>query len=446
MLGLPAEMVVRPDSSSTFTFGDFQLDCRVPELKKRGRTLRIPQQPIQILSLLLAAAGEVVTREKLRDAVWAQDTHVDFDRGINKAINRLRQVLGDRAERPRFIETVARRGYRFVAAVTHVSAPARVISPEVRETLLKARHFRGKQTVQTLARSVDYFRQTIERDPEYADAWGGLAETHVMMGIFGLKPPNDAFPAARSAAERALALDGSSAQALTVLADVMKFFEWDWDGAERTYRRALDIDPLATRTHQEYAQLLAMLARHDEAFAEIEAARQCDPVSPIINAFVSYIVLEARQYDRAVVAGVKAVEFDATAPLPHFLLGRAYAKVGEFQLAVDALTEAVRIAGSVPRFEGSLGYAHARAGRRADAEAILDRFSRGPLAPVISPIERGMIFIGLGDGEAALRCLEDAYAAHLPGALVAGDPFFSELAPDPRYRRLMARLRLPVQS
>lgn len=190
-------MGVRPDSSSTFTFGDFQLDGRVPELRKRGRTVRIPQQPIQILSLLIAAAGEVVTRGELRDAVWARDTHVDFDRGINKAISRLRQVLGDRSDRPRFIETLPRRGYRFLAPVTPLLAPARVISPEVRETLLKARHFRGKQTAEALARSVDYFRQTIERDPDYADAWGGLAETYVVLGIFGLKPSHDAFPAAR---------------------------------------------------------------------------------------------------------------------------------------------------------------------------------------------------------------------------------------------------------
>lgn len=86
-------MVKGATPPSTFTFGDFQLDCRARELKKRGRTVRVQQQPIQILSLLVAAAGEVVTREELRDAVWARHTHVDFDRGINKAINRLRQVL-----------------------------------------------------------------------------------------------------------------------------------------------------------------------------------------------------------------------------------------------------------------------------------------------------------------------------------------------------------------
>ena len=439
-------MAVRPDSSSTFTFGNFQLDCRVPELKKHGRTVRMPQQPIQILSLLVAAAGDVVTREELRDGVWTAETHVDFDRGINKAINRLRQALGDRSERPRFIETVPRRGYRFVAAVTSVSAPARVISPEVREALLKARHFGGKRTVQALARSLDYFRQTIERDPDYAEAWGALAETCVMLGILGLKSPHEAFPEARTAAERALTLDNSSVQAHTVLADVKKFFEWDWSGAERAYRRALDIDPRATRTHQEYAQLLAMLARHDEAFAEIEAARRCDPVSPVINAFISYILLEARQYDRAVAAGLNAVELEPTDPLPHFLLGRAYAKVGELQLAIDALTEAVRIAGQVPRFESCLGYAYARAGRRAQAEAIRRQFSSRPLAPVISRVAGAMISLGLGETEAALSALEKAYADRQPGAVVAGDPFFSELAGERRYRELMASLRLPVQG
>src|SRR5262245_47210181 len=125
---------------STFTFGEYELDPRTRELRRRGRRLRVEQQPIQILSLLVAAAGEVVTREEVRDAVWAPHTHVDFDRGINKAINRLRQVLGDVSRRPRFIETVPRCGYRFLAAVARVSTAVRAISPDVRETLLKARH------------------------------------------------------------------------------------------------------------------------------------------------------------------------------------------------------------------------------------------------------------------------------------------------------------------
>ena len=114
-------------------------------------------------------------------------------------------------------------------------------------------------------------------------------------------------------------------------------------------------------------------------------------------------------------------------------------------MAIDALTEAVRIAGNVPRLESCLGYAYGRAGRRAEADAILDRFSR-TLLTTVRPVAGAMISLGLGNKEAALAGLEQAYAAHQPGAVIAGDPFFSELAPDPRYRELMARLRLPVQA
>lgn len=432
--------------SSTFTFGDFQLDCHACELTKRGRRLRVPQQPIQMLALLVAAPGQLITRDQLRDAVWAPDTHVDFDRSINKGINRLRQVLGDTFPRRRFIETVPRRGYRFLAAVTRVARPVRAISVEAREALLKARHFSGKRTVHDITRTVDYFRQAIERDPDYADAWAGLAEAHVITGIFGLREPHEAFPAARAAAERALTLNGTIAQAHTVIADVRKFYDWDWSGAERAYRRAIRVDARSVVAHHWYSQLLAMLGRHSEAFVEIETARQCDPASPVVNAFIAYIFLEARDYHCAVDAALKALEFDAAAPLPYFLLGRAYAKLGDFRRAIEALTEALRLGGSVPRFEASLGFAYARAGERAEAEAILDRFSRGPLASVVSPVERALVALGLGDTNAALSDLEAAYTARQPWVLVAGDPFFSQLGTNGRYRDLMARLRLPIQA
>lgn len=166
----------------------------------------------------------------------------------------------------------------------------------------------------------------------------------------------------------------------------------------------------------------------------------------MVNAFVSYIHLEARQYDRAVAAALKAIELESAAPLPYFLLGRAYAKNGDFQPAIDALTKALRLAGNVPLFEANLGYAYARAGQRSKAEAILDGFNRGQLARVVSPVQRALISLGLGATEAALTGLEDAYAARAPGTLAAGDPFFSELAAEGRYREVMARLRLPIQG
>jgi hypothetical protein len=251
-----------------------------------------------VLSLLVAARGNVVTREELRDAVWSPDTHIDFDRGINKAVNRVRHLLGDRIARPRFIETLPKSGYRFLTHVAPVSPRSGSASPEVREALTKAKHFWRKRTPLDITRSVEHFRRAIELDAECAAGWAGLAEAHVMSDILGLQAPQHAFPAAKAAAEKALTLDDAAVEAHTALADVLKLYERDWDRAERVYRRAIEVDPQYAGAHHWYAQLLAVLSQHDEALSEIETARRCDPVSMSINAFVSYVWLEAREYPR----------------------------------------------------------------------------------------------------------------------------------------------------
>src|SRR5436853_968024 len=200
--------------SGIFRFADFELDARSRELRKRGRRLRVQQQPLHILTMLVATPGDVVTREELRERIWGKTTHVDFDRGINKAITRLRQLLGDDLARPRFIETLPKRGYRFVADVTRLGS-RRQIKDEAKEAYLKARHFWNKRTPDDLARSIEYFHRAIERDPDYALSWTGLADAYLTTAIFGLQPPGDVVPPAKAAAERALALDDSLAEAHT---------------------------------------------------------------------------------------------------------------------------------------------------------------------------------------------------------------------------------------
>src|SRR5436190_8972648 len=218
----PAKVNTRRDMSvGIFRFNDFELDLRSGELRKRGRALRLQQQPARVLAMLVAARGDVVTREQLRDRIWGRDTYVDFDRAINKAINHLRQLLGDDADRPRFIETLPKRGYRFLAGVAQ-SASRREIREDAREFYLKARYFWNKRTPDDLRRSIEYFRRTIEKDPEYALAWTGLADTYIMLGIFGLDPPNETLIPAKAAAEQALTLDESLSEAHTVLDEVQK--------------------------------------------------------------------------------------------------------------------------------------------------------------------------------------------------------------------------------
>src|SRR5689334_699950 len=166
-------MIQREPLATTFAFGDFELDWRSRELRKRGKRLRVRQQSLHALVLLVNAEGSVVTREELRRALWKGGTFVDFDRAINKAINQVRQLLGDNVARARFIQTVPRCGYRFVAPVARRPVlPAQ--NPQVSEPLLKARYFWNKRTGEGVARSVEYFHQVIEQDATCVDAWAGL--------------------------------------------------------------------------------------------------------------------------------------------------------------------------------------------------------------------------------------------------------------------------------
>jgi DNA-binding winged helix-turn-helix (wHTH) protein/Flp pilus assembly protein TadD len=430
---------VLPNShiGALFKFDDFDLDCRTCELRKRGRKLRIQQQPFRVLSMLVSAAGDIVPREVLRDHIWGCNTYVDFDRAINKAINHLRQLLDDDAVRPRFIETLPKRGYRFLVPVVHFPPRSQVIRPEIREILLKARHFWNKRTAVDITRSVEYFRRAIENEPVYAPAWAGLAEAYV--------PPHDSFPAAKAAAEKALMLDAGLAEAHAALGDIYKLYEWNWDAAEREYQVAIALDPNCTVAHQWYAQLLAIEGRHDKAWIEINAARRCEPVSIPVNAFLSYIRFEARQYEQAVTAALEALELDSGAALTHFLLGRAYLKTGQPRKAVTALKTAARLSAGVPLIDANLGYAYARAGFGTSAERIMDRLNRKNTSG-ISPINSALLRLGLGDIEGALNGLEYAHRARTPTLVTIGDPLFSELAHEPRYQQLLARLGLPNQG
>ena len=429
-------------SGCVFTFGDCEVDSRSHEIRKRGVRIRVQHQPFLALTMLLTAAGDVVTRDELRRALWPYGEHVDFDRGINKAINRLRQILGDDVDRPRFIETVPKSGYRFLPSVSRILA-RQTPDAETREALLKARHFANKRTAVDLQRSVDHFRQAIERQPESADAWAGLAETCVLKGLFGVTSPGEAFPTARNAAERARRLDPSVAASYTALADVHKFYDWDWSAAEAAYREAIAVDPTYAVAHQWFSQLLAILGRYDEAFGEIEAARRCDPVSTPINAFISYIWLQARDYARAIDAALAALALDAAAPLTHFLLGRAYAAAGRHRPALRALKTATRLAGPLPLMKAYLGAACAQAGLRSEAEAVLEELSGAqPNGDVAFHV--AIVAARLDDPARALTALEDAHRAHAPLMIGIGDPVFAELANERRYQRLIERLRLPA--
>ena len=317
------------------------------------------------------------------------------------------------------------------------------VRPEALTAYLRARYLWNLRTVKDLASSIDEFKRAVALDPDFALAYAGLADAYLLMGIWGLRPSAESYGAALLAAERALELDANLPEAHTCLGEVLKGYRWDWDGAEQRYRRALSLNPSYSLAYQWYAQLLGCLGRHDEAIVQIERARQTDPLSPAVTTFVSRIYLMARDYDRAVAEGTRAVGLEPYSPLAYRGMGRALFFAGQTGAAIASFEQAVQLEGHVPMWEADLCFAHGRSGNRDQAREILSSLqARQRSGEFISPVDLAVCCTGLGDTALALDYLERAYAERVMRVMTLRDPEFDELAGTPRYKALLARLRL----
>ena len=429
-------------------FGVFEVDLDSGELRKGGSRLRLRGQPLRLLLALIEHAGLVVTREQLRHRLWPDGTFVDFDRAINKAVSELRDVLGDSASSPRFVETLTKRGYRFVCSVQDAPRSGSLRQPtdfysDAQLAYVTGRYLWNRRTVADLYSSIRCFDQALEIESGCALAYAGLADANVVLGIWGLHPPDTAFGAGRRAAAQALELDPNLAEAHTSFAEVLKDYEWDWSLAERHYQHALSLRPGYATAHQWYAHLLVSLRRYSEAASQIEQARRADPVSPAINANLPYIYLAGRLYGRALQEAQRAVDLEPHAPLAHWQLGRAYLFSNHVERAVEALEHAVTLAGPASFWEAELSYARARAGDLAGAVRLLSELIERARRDYISPYDLAIAFMGVGDHESALDHLEQAFTERVMRIVGIGDPEFDGLRAEPRYRHLLDRLRLP---
>jgi DNA-binding winged helix-turn-helix (wHTH) protein/tetratricopeptide (TPR) repeat protein len=429
-------------------FGLFEIDAASGELRKRGRRVRLREQPLRVLLALVVQAGSVVTRAHLREQLWPDGTFVGFDRGINKAVSELRAVLGDSARRPRFLETVSKRGYRFTASVEHpersaMSTGVAAAHSDAQLACMTGRYLWSRRTIRDLHASIACFEQALDIDDACAHAYAGIADSHVIFGIWGIQPPDRAFGSARDAAETALGLDPNLSEAQTSLAEVLKGYEWKWHQAEERYRHALALRPGYAAAHHGYAQLLVSLRRYAEAAAHIEQARRAEPVSPAINAYLPYIYLAGRRYGRALHEARRAVSLEPYAPLAHWQLGRAYLFSGQPVRAVEALECAVTLAGPATMWEGELVYARARAGDRSGALKLVSELVERGRQAYVSPYDLAVAFAGIGECGAALDQLECAVDERVMRVIGLGDPEFDDLHGEPRYEHLLGRLRLP---
>ena len=624
-------------------FGPFEFQPDTGELRKHGLRVKLRGQPIELLTMLLQRPGEPVTREELQRLLWPADTYVDFEHSLNAAMKRLRAALGDSADAPRFIETLAGLGYRFIApagqraeeapqvlpppAVDAKLEPepqtkpaarrqpglwtaaaagfvllvllamnfarlrdmvggrtspgpirslvvlplanlsgdpdqdyfvegmtdalrehlegvgslrvisrtssihyrgsgkplpdiarelnvdavvdgsvlrsgdrvrinvelihagmdrhlwsnsyerdlrdvfvlqaevARRIAEEIRVTLTphdraqlarvrnpdpeayraysNGRVLWNKRNEQDLKKAIGFFQLAIDRDPNYALAYDGLADCWLPLGWYGFLPPSETFPLARAAITKALSLDDSMAETHTSLAFVNMYYDRDWAGAEREFRRAIELNPNYANGHHWYGEYLSLVGRHAEAIAESQRARELDPLSNIINAWVSSRYLFARQYDKAIEEGRNAVEVDPGFGPARLVLGHAYEQKGMLAEAIAEFEKASSLAGGGSMYAASLAHALALAGKRAEASRILQDLNREASRRFISAYDLAIASVGLGDTKKTFELLGAAVREGSPRVAFLGvDPRFAEVRADPRFSGLLRSIGL----
>ena len=641
---IPVPRVVR--------FGAFELDLRSGELHKQGRKIRLEGQPVHILIYLLESPGELITREQLHRRLWPADTFVNFEHGLNAAIKRLRRALDDSADNPRFVETLPRRGYRFIAPVqggtqgqassttvedqldehaaaesapevinadvsapktavrrgsrktlawtlsgvavlllagglslwrqsenrsrsvigslavlplaslsadtsqeyfsdgmtdeliaelgqigglqvisrtsimtykgTHKSLPqiarelnvdavvegtvlrsgqqvritaqlieaatdkhlwsqsyerdirdtlalqkevarsiagqiqialtpreqavlknSHRVNPEAYEAYLKGRYFWNKRTAEGFKKAIEYFTEATQRDPTYAPAYTGLADSYALSGDweYGVLAPQEAYPKAKAAATRALALDDSLGEAHISLAFALQNFDWNWKDAGSEFRRGIELSPGYATGHQWYAWYLTAVQRNTEAIDEMKKAESLDPLSLIIGADLAEELLIAHRYDEAIKESQKIIEMDPRFAVAHYELGQAFVQKRLYTEAIAELAKAIESSGGSSTCTSNLAYAYAVSGRRDEAVRLLDDLKKRSNHGFSNAPEIALVYVGLNENDQAMASLERAYQERFNPTILFR-PAFDALHSDSRFQDLLHRIGL----
>lgn len=311
---------------------------------------------------------------------------------------------------------------------------------EAYQLYLKGRYFWNKRTDESIQKAIEHFQQAIERDPDYAQAYAGLADSYTLAGSagYGGLTPHEAVDRARAAALHALQIDPMLAEAQTSLAFIKFRFDWDWNGAERAFRRAIELNPNHATAHHRYAIYLGAMGRHDEALDVIKRAQDLDPLSLIINAALGRLLHFAGHYDQAIQQYRKTLELDPNFGEARFDLGMTYLDRSQLDEAIAQFEEAIRLSGPRGTIVGTLGYAYALAGREEEARKILDELSW-------PAFEVALIHLALGQTDQAFAWLEKAYQER-DGAMayLKIEPTLRTLRTDPRFQDLIKRVGLPL--
>jgi eukaryotic-like serine/threonine-protein kinase len=312
-------------------------------------------------------------------------------------------------------------------------------SAEAYRAYVRGRFFWDKRTEEGLKAAIDYFQVAIGKDPKYALAYAGLADSYALLPEYSAFPAKEASEKTKAAAAKALEIDDALSEAHASLAEIKESWDWDWGSAEKEFKRAIELNPGYATAHHWYALLLMKLGRHDESLVEIKKAQELDPLSLIINANAGFILYNARRTDEAIEHYRKALEMDPSFGELHKYMGWAYAQKGLHEEALEETQKAIILSGRIPPYLSVLGYVYALSGKKNDALKIIDELKTVSDDKYLI----AEVYAGLGEKDQAFEYFQKACEGRSPWMPhFKVDPKLDSLRSDPRFKVLLKRMKL----
>jgi len=317
---------------------------------------------------------------------------------------------------------------------------------EAYQSYIKGRYYWNKRDADGLKKAIAYFEDAILKDPNYALAYAGLADSYATLGVVEDQSSQDLMPKARSAALRALELDDGLAEAHASLGYVKHRFEWDWPGAEKEFKRAIELNPEYSAAHQWYGWFLISETRFDEAQSEFRRAEQIDPLSLYTNLTAGAASYYSGQYDKAAAQYRKVIEMDPGFWLAHRWLGKTYERLGKYDEAIREYQTVVNLHGGNMAQAPALACVYAEAGRKTEARQVLAEILKAAKQKYVSPHSMAMIYATLGDSDQAFAWLAKDIQAHDDNLVfLRVEERFQSLRSDPRFADLVKQVGIPQQ-
>jgi TolB-like protein/tetratricopeptide (TPR) repeat protein len=316
---------------------------------------------------------------------------------------------------------------------------------EAYQLYLRGRFFWNKRTADGVKKSLDFFQQAIQSDPNYALAYAGLADSYILAGSYGysILPPREAMPRARASAEKALAINNALAEAHTSLAYIHLTYDWDWAAAEEEFKTAISLNPGYDTAHHWYSHELTALGRTQESLIEAKRALELSPTDTVMNEHMGWHYLMARDYANAIPNCLHALELDPDFLLAHRVLAQAYLYQQHYAEALEEFQKGVELSHGDPVAQAYLARAEAAAGQREVAARSLKQLVELSNKIYVSPLEIAAVYAALGDKDQAFRWLDKAYGERTSSLIyLRVDRAYDPLRGEPRFTDLLQRMKL----